>query len=279
MKIIKDKKKLLKNIDKNFKNERISNVERLLEMITDYYDLEYPEIVDLKNEYDLEIIIKDKNIDTRFYKIILSMDKHDFVLVELSDKNYVDLFKLCHGFIKNNKRIYKNKEKNIIIEKIVFSGNNYLRLEKYHEERIEDIDQVIINTIKTNYEGYVYYFKNSYLNAKIIVDIPLNSPFVENFFIKKIFESHLEITNIDILFYVIKSILNCSKAHIRIENNKERGIEVIDFSLGKLLEYTRITDDKKIEYKDGYKELLITKYESDSLENDEFQKVLKMIRS
>lgn len=281
MKIIKDKKKLLKNINENFRNDYIIDIEDLLEMIIDHYDIADPILENVNYGYDLELMIKDKEYDLKSYNVIVSMNTKDNILVEVSNANYIDSFKLSsRGFIRNNKRIYKNSKNNETIEKTIFAfDKKYLELEKYYKEEINDFDETIINTIKVNYEGYEYHFKNNYLDSEIRIEIPHNYPFVEDFFIKKIFESNIEITNINILFYVIKKVLNCSKAIIKIQNHKEKGYEIIHFENNELKRYRKIDDDKMIEYKEGARELLITRFEKDTIENKEFQKVLKMIRS
>ena len=262
MKTIKDKNNLLKKACKNFKNSNVSSLKMLLTMFADILNIYELEIINIDLEYDLEISIIDSLIDYRIYKLIISYDETKPILVEISDKNYIESYILTpRGFLIHDARIYQNDKKTEIIER----KYNHITRHKIYLPGNND----------NNYNNYLYKFKNNYLNSEIDIKIPKNFPFVEGLFIKTIFESSEEINNIDMLFYIIKNILCCKDVSIKICNNQE----IIDYQNGKLLEYVRITNDQKIEYKDGFDKLRITKYETESLENENFQKILKIVRS
>ena len=270
---IKDKNKYLKNIDKKFKNSKIDKVENTIKTICYHYKIEYPEIINLKIDNNLEIKIRDYKYDNRIYTITISPISRKPILVSLTGKNYIESFELFNDHIMSiDKRIYQNNDKNIIIEKHMFIGENgncYL----IKKEKIDDNEEEI------PYTGLLFYFKNDYLNGELSFAIPESHPFVEKLFVKQLLECNIEIPNIETLYCIVKSIINCNKINLKVENNTDKGKEIILVDNNKLKEYARITNDKKIEYKEGYKDLKVTKYETESIDNQEFQKALKMIRS
>lgn len=278
MKIVQEKKKNYSLVNKNYRIKWL-NINNILEMIVDYYELSDPIIIDINDGYELELTLCDNEFDYRKYNVIISINQNNLLLVEIKDMDYIDTFRLTNkGMIVHDKRIFKNN--NSKLAKKYFTGdNNYLEINKTKKEIIEDIDETVINDIEVTYRCYLYRFKNKYLDCSINIEIPENYPFVENMFIKNILNSNIEINDIDTLFIIIKKILYCKSARINLNNNTINGLEVFDFDNGKLMEYVRIKDDKMIEYKDGYEELEITKFEKDSLDTEEFQKVLKIVRS
>ena len=262
--MIDNKNKILKTINKDFKNNNITSIFDVLNKISSHYDVFEPEIINANLGYDLEIEINDKKFLYKTLKITIGMNDEDSILVEPKGNDFVDVFKINNnGSILPNKRIYKNISDNSVIEKIFLNKGTI----KYNKN-----DNII-------YHKYVYHLKNDNLDTKIKIIIPTNIPFVENLFIKKILENSLIIKDIDNLFSVIKANLKIDKACIRLENIKDNDKEYIDFRFKKLMEYKRITDNKILEYKDGYDRLLVTEFKSESLESDEFKKVINLIRS
>ena len=124
-----------------------------------------------------------------------------------------------------------------------------------------------------------YTFKNQYLDANIKISFPKTHPFVENLFAKSIIDTKEEIDNIDTLYCFIKHCLSCKYSYIIITNKKDKDYEKISSGLGKLYEYRRIVGNKLLEYIDGYDKVQVTEYKNMDLDNSEFQKVLRMVRS
>lgn len=259
---IKDKNNLLQKVSKDLLDTKKGKLEKILHAFSEKYDMIEPEIIDVNLEYDLEIFIIDKKIDSRVYKVIISPTLNDLVYVEISDQNYLDVYNYFNqGYFVLKKRIYYNHYKDEKIEKSFFDKNDSFNLPSSNDKNYN--------------KGYFYKFQNSYLNSEIDINIPDNFSFNESLFIKEIFASPIKVTDIDILFYIIKKALKCLQVTIEIKNRAE----LIYYQNGNLMEYIRFKDNKKIEYRNGYKELIVTKYEHDSLENKDFQKILKIVRS
>ena len=253
-----DEKELLKKIYKEYFNKK--DLEKILKFFSIQYNMVNPEILTINLDSDLEISIIDK--ESKILRIAFNSHLNDLIYAKISNKNYLDIYQLKNlNTINIKKRIYKNNLKNEKIEKSFSNNDNSFNLPSFNDK---------------NYNrGYFYVFKNDYLNVEIDINLPNKFLYDEELFINEIFNCQVKISDIDILFYIIKKALNCKDATIEIKNENE----LIYYQNETLMEYIRIKDNQKIEYRNGFKELLITKYEKDSLDNKDFQKILKIVRS
>jgi len=240
------------------------NEEYILKLICYYYGIKNPIVKYINNNEDYrEFYVSDsKGLS---YTVRINNDQDMPILVKLSNKDYIDTFKIAmRGFAIHTGNVYENKDKDVIFKKKFYKLNRSF-IEKENNSKV--------------YNTHNYIFKNNYLDCNILLSIPSEYQFDDNLFAKSIIDYEEEIKDIEMLYHLIKELIGLELGEISITNNKESTGEKIRVSFDKLMEYKRIKGNKIFEYKEGSREFTITEINRVSLEDNEFQKVLKMIRS
>lgn len=205
MKINKETKKAYNIANMFLKNKNI-NLNNIIKKISIIYDLKKPIINDIKIDNDIEIYLYGNNLKNYNFILRFDIDNYDILYVKPYNKPYIDVYKVLNNVLIHDIKIYNNKnKKELMILSIFNRKDNYIK---------------IINGKKL--EGYVFKYRNDYIDVSIHIELPESVAFVANYFVERIFSYNDEIKDIDTLKYIVSTLLNEEDFMIIDNQNKEK---------------------------------------------------------
>ena len=176
MKINKETKKAYNIANMFLKNKNI-NLNNIIKKISIIYDLKKPIINDIKIDNDIEIYLYGNNLKNYNFILRFDIDNYDILYVKPYNKPYIDVYKVLNNVLIHDIKIYNNKnKKELMILSIFNRKDNYIK---------------IINGKKL--EGYVFKYRNDYIDVSIHIELPESVAFVANYFVERIFSYNDEI--------------------------------------------------------------------------------------